>query len=68
MLYEDVDFETISDRFTKCRMLPFLTHIDGIRASFFFLMNPPQKIPPTMVKKKGGKGALSLMAVGAMGC
>ena len=43
MLYEDVDFKTISDRYTKSRMLPFLTHIDGVRANLFSI-NPRQKM------------------------
>ena len=35
MLYEDVDFKTLSDRYTNNRMVPFLTCIDGIRANLF---------------------------------
>ena len=50
MLYEDVDFKTISDRFTKRRMLPFLTHIDRVRANLFSI-NPRQKMPPTIVNQ-----------------
>ena len=51
MLYKDVDFKIISDRFTKCRMLPFLIHIDGVRANLFSI-NPRQKITPTMVNQQ----------------
>ena len=32
MLYGDVDFKILSDRYTNRRMVPFLTHIDGVRA------------------------------------
>ena len=45
MLYEDVDFSTLSNRYTKSRMLPFLTHIDGVRANSFSI-NPRQTITP----------------------
>ena len=51
MLYEDVDFKTLSDRYTKSRMLPFLTHIDGVRANLFSV-NPQQKNGPTMVNQQ----------------
>ena len=51
MLYEYIDFKTISDRYTKGRMLPFLTHIDGVRANLFST-NPRQKITPTMVNQQ----------------
>ena len=45
MLYEDVDFKTLSDRNTKSRILPFLTHIDGVRANLF-PVNPQAKNDP----------------------
>ena len=32
MLYEDLDFKTLSDRYTNRRMVPFFTHTDGVRA------------------------------------
>ena len=51
MLYEDVDFKTISDRYTKRHMLPFLTHIDGVRANLFSI-NTRQKMAPTMVNQE----------------
>ena len=47
-LYEDVDFKTLSDRSTNSRMVPFLTHIDGVRANLFSI-NPRQKMTPSMV-------------------
>ena len=51
MLYEDVDFKTPSDRYTNSRMVPFLTHIDGVRA-YLFSINPRQKMTPTMVNQQ----------------
>ena len=51
MLYEDVDFKTLIDRYTKSRMQPFLTHIDGIRANLFSI-NPWQKVTSTMVNQQ----------------
>ena len=45
MLYEDVDFKTLSDRYTNRRMVPFLTHIDGVRAK------PSAKMTPTKVNQ-----------------
>ena len=39
---EDVDSKTLSDRYTNSRMVPFLTHIDGVRANLFSI-NPQQK-------------------------
>ena len=50
MLYEDEDFKTLSDRYTESRMLPFLTHIDGVGANLFSI-NPRQKMTPTMVNQ-----------------
>ena len=50
MLYEDRDFETLSDRYTNSHMVPFLTHIDGVRANLFSI-NPRQKMTPTMVNQ-----------------
>ena len=50
MLYEDIDFKAISNRYTKCRMLPF-THIDGLGANLFSII-PRQKITPTMVNQQ----------------
>ena len=50
MLYEDVDFKTLSDRYTNSRMVPFLTHIDGVRANLFSI-NPRQKMTPTVVNQ-----------------
>ena len=50
MLYEDVDFKTLSDRYTNSRMVPFLTHIYGVRANLFSI-NPRQKMTPTMVNQ-----------------
>ena len=47
MLYGVVDFKTLSDRYTNSRMVPFLTHVDGIRANLFS-MNPRQKMISTM--------------------
>ena len=43
MLYEDVDFKTLSVRYTNSRMVPFLTHIDGVRANLFSI-NPRQNM------------------------
>ena len=51
MLHEDVDFKTLSDRYTNSRMVPFLTHIDGVRANLFSI-NPRQKMTPTMVNQQ----------------
>ena len=51
MLHEDVDFKTLSDRYTKSRMLTFLTHIEVIRANVF-LINPRQKMIPTTVNRQ----------------
>ena len=51
MLYEDVDFKTLSDRYTNSRMIPFLSHIDGVRANLFSI-NPRQKMTPTMVNQQ----------------
>ena len=48
MLYEDVDFKTLSDRYTNSRMVPFNTHIDGVRANLFSI-NPRQKMTLTIV-------------------
>ena len=45
MLYEDIDFKKPSDRYTNSRMVPFLTHIDGVRANLFSI-NPWQKNDP----------------------
>ena len=45
MQYEDVDFKTLSDRYTNSRMVPFLTQIDGVRANLFSI-NPRQKMTP----------------------
>ena len=39
MLYEVVDFKTLSERYTNSRMVPFLIHIDGV----LFSINPWQK-------------------------
>ena len=36
ILYEDVDFKTLSDRYTNSRMVPFLTHINGVGGNSFF--------------------------------
>ena len=49
MLYEDVDLKTISDRYTNSRMVPFLTHIDGVRANLVSI-NPRQKNDPNYGK------------------
>ena len=49
--YEDVDFKTLSDSYTKSRMLRFLTHTDGVRASSFSI-NPRQKMNPTLVNQQ----------------
>ena len=46
MLHEDVDFKTLSDRYINSCMVPFLTHIDGVRANLFSI-NPRQKMTPT---------------------
>ena len=51
MLYEDVDCKTLSDLYTNSRMVPFLTHIDGVRANLFSI-NPRQKMTPTMVNQQ----------------
>ena len=48
--YADVDFKTLSDRYTNRRMVPFLTHIDGDRANLFSI-NPRQIMTPTMVNQ-----------------
>ena len=48
--YADVDFKTLSDRYTNRRMVPFLTHIDGVRANLFSI-NPRQIMTPTMVNQ-----------------
>ena len=53
MLYEDVDFETLSDRYTNSRMVPFLTHIDGVRANLFSI-NPRQKMTHQQLLCFGG--------------
>ena len=50
MLYEDVDFKTLSDRYTNSRMVPFLIHIDGVRANLFTIN--PRKMTPTMVNQQ----------------
>ena len=36
MLYEDIDFKRLSDRYTNSRIAPFLIHIDGVRVKFIF--------------------------------
>ena len=51
MLCKDVDFKTLSDRYTNSRMVPFLTHIEGVRANLFSI-NPRQKMTPTMVDQQ----------------
>ena len=51
MLSKDVDFKTLSDRYTNSRMLPFLTHIYIVRANLFSI-NPLQKMTPTMVNQQ----------------
>ena len=51
MLYENVDFKTLSDRYTNSRMVPFLTYIDGDRANLFSI-NPWQKLTPAMVNQQ----------------
>ena len=56
MLYEDVDFKTLSGCYTNSRMVPFLTHIDGVRVNLFSI-NPQQKKkkkrpPPTIVNEQ----------------
>ena len=51
MLCEDVDFKTLSDRYTNSRIVPFLTHTDGVRANLFSI-NPRQKMTPTMVNQQ----------------
>ena len=51
MLYEDIDFETLSDRYTNSRSVPFLTHIGGVRANLCSI-NPQQKMTPTMVNQQ----------------
>ena len=51
MLYEDVDFKTLSDHYTNSRMVPFLTHIDGVRANLVSI-NPRQKMTSTMVNQQ----------------
>ena len=51
MLYEDVDFKTLSDRYTNSRMVPYLTHIDGIRSNLFSI-NPRQKMTTTLVNQQ----------------
>ena len=43
--YEDVDFKTLSGRYTNNRMVPFFIHIDGDRANLFSI-NPRQKMTP----------------------
>ena len=48
---DDVEFKTISDPYTKSRMLPFLTNIDGVRANLFSI-NPRQIMTPTVVNQK----------------
>ena len=50
MLYEDVDFKTPSDRYTNSCMVPFLTHIDGVRANLFSI-NSRQKMTPHYSKQ-----------------
>ena len=50
MLYEDVDFKTLSDRNTNSRNIPFLTHIDGVRVNLFSI-NPRQKNDPYCVNQ-----------------
>ena len=51
MLYENVDFKTLSNPYTKSRMQPFLTHKDGVRANLFSI-NPRQKMTSTMVNQQ----------------
>ena len=51
MLYEDIDFKMLSDRYTNSRMVPFLTHIDGVRSNLFSI-NPRQKMTSTMVNQQ----------------
>ena len=51
MLYEDVDLKILSDRYTNSSMVPFLTHIAGVRANLFST-NPRQKMTPTMVNQQ----------------
>ena len=50
MLYEAVEFKTLSDRYTNSRMVPFHTPIDGVRANLFSI-NPRQKMAHTMVNQ-----------------
>ena len=50
MLYEHVDSKTLSDRYANSRMVPFLTHIDGVRENLFSI-NPRQKMTTTMVNQ-----------------
>ena len=45
ILYEDVDFKTLSGRYTNSRMVPFLTHIDGVRANLFSINRRQKKYP-----------------------
>ena len=48
---EDVDFKTLSDRYTNSRMVPFLTHINGVRANLFAI-NPRHNMTPTMANQQ----------------
>ena len=45
MLYEDIDFKTLSDRYTHSRMVPVLTHIDRVRANLFLINPRPKNFP-----------------------
>ena len=51
MLYEDVDFKTLSDRYTNSRMVLFLTQLDGVGATFLSI-NPRQNMTHTMVNQQ----------------
>ena len=51
MLYEDVDFKTISDRYTKRRIIPFLASVGGVRANLFSI-NPRQTTTRTKVNQQ----------------
>ena len=51
MLYEDVDFKTLSDSYTYSHMVPFLTHIDGSQSKFIFNKSSA-KLTPTVVNQQ----------------
>ena len=65
MLYEDVDFKTLSDRYTNSRMVPFLTHIERVKANLFSIpyngIFSRRQIFAVLSKKKHGDYLLRIL-------